>query len=396
MGSNGSRKLPHPWAETLGSVLSELEATGLERSVLTLEAGPGPRVELDGQSLTLFTSNNYLGLSTDPRVVEGSVRATREFGASVSASRLLCGSTPLHGELERRLAALKRREACLLFSSGYMANLGLLSALGGPDTVIFSDQRNHASIIDGCRLGRSRTEVYGHLDLDELEALLRRTEAQRRLIVSESVFSMDGDLAPVPELVMLADRFGALLVLDEAHATGVLGPEGEGALGHFGVHEGPFVVVGTLSKALGSAGGFVAGDARMIRYLQNTCRPFIFNTALPAAAVGAALAALDVVEAEPWRRDRLMELAGRLRDGLVRLGRDTAGSSTGIVPMVVGAAETAVQMEHRLRSKGVLARAIRPPTVPEGTSRIRFNVMATHEESDIRRVLDAVSPVGVG
>ena len=389
MDSTTSPTRADPWTRERGE-LNELDARSLQRSILTPESGQGPRVRVDGETLAHFTSNNYLGLATDRRLIDAAVEATRRYGTSVSASRLLAGSTPLHGELEQRLAALKHRDSCLLYSAGYLANLGVITALTGPGDAVFSDELNHASIIDACRLARSRPLVYRHLDLAHLETLLAETEAERRVIVTETVFSMDGDIAPLPELVALAERFDALLVLDEAHATGVLGDDGAGALSHFGLADAPALIIGTLSKALGSVGGFVAADETAVSYLVNRSRSFIFNTALPPSAVGAALAALDVVEGEPRRRRRLRKLGEALRSGLNAAGYSTGPSETQIIPVILGQAEAALAMERRLRDAGVLAKAVRPPTVPEGTSRIRFNVMATHEDADIRRVLNAV------
>ena len=376
-----------PWTSDLESDLQRLDELSLRRSIVTPETGQEPHVFLQGRQYTLFTSNNYLGLSTHSEVIEASIEATRTYGTSVSSSRLLCGSTPLHEELEARLAALKSREACLLFSSGYLANLGLMTAFLDSDDVIFSDRLNHSSIIDGSRLSAAKVAVYDHCDPNHVEALLRETPARRRLIVSESVFSMDGDLAPVPELLELAERFGALLVLDEAHATGLLGEDGAGVLSLFGITDGPIVVVGTLSKALGSIGGFVAADQTLISVLVNRARSFIFNTALHPGGVAAALAAINLLETEPWRREQALSLARALRDGLLRREFPPSNSVTQIVPLMIGDAEAALALDSRFREAGVLARAIRPPTVPEGTSRIRFCVMATHEEEDINHVL---------
>ncbi len=380
-----------PWTSDLQGDLKRLDGLSLRRSIVTLETGQEPHVFLKGHRYTLFTSNNYLGLSTHSEVIEASIEATRTYGTSVSSSRLLCGSTPLHEELEARLAALKSREACLLFSSGYLANLGLMTAFLNSDDVIFSDRLNHSSIIDGSRLSAAKVAVYDHCDPNHLEVLLRETPAKRRLIVSESVFSMDGDLAPVPELLALAERFGALLVLDEAHATGLLGEDGAGVLSLFGITDGPIVIVGTLSKALGSIGGFVAADQTLLSVLVNRARSFIFNTALHAGGVAAALASINLVETEPWRRKKALSLARVLRDGLLQREFPPSNSVTQIVPLMIGNAEAALALDSRFREAGVLARAIRPPTVPEGTSRIRFNVMATHEEEDINHVLGLLS-----
>lgn len=391
MASTGSRAASG-WTAALEAELAGLERRALRRAILTPASGRGARLRIDGRDLVNFTSNDYLGLARDPRVTAAAAAAARDHGASVSASRLLCGSTPLHDRLERRLAALKGREAALLYSSGYLANLGVLTALARPGDAIFSDALNHASIIDGCRLSGARTTVYRHGDADHLAELLAASDAERRLIVSETVFSMDGDVAPLAALAALARRHDAALVLDEAHATGVLGPGGEGALARDGIDPRGIVVVGTLSKALASAGGFVAADAAVVDYLVNRSRPFIFNTAPTPASVGAALAALDVVAAEPERRARLHALAARLRDGLAAAGHPPSRSETPIVPLLLGDAETALAAERRLREAGALARAIRPPTVPEGTARIRFNLMAIHDEADVDRALAAAPP----
>lgn len=391
MASTGS-PAASGWLGELRDELAALDRRSLRRAILTPRDGQGATLTIGGRELLNLTSNNYLGLAGDRRVVEGAMEAARAYGASVSASRLLCGSTPLHEELEGRLAALKGAEAALLYSSGYLANLGVLTALARPGDAVFSDALNHASIIDGCRLSGAETRVYRHRDADHLAELLRATPARRRLIVSETVFSMDGDIAPLPALAELARAHDAVLVLDEAHATGALGPNGEGALARSGLDAEGVVIVGTLSKALASAGGFVAASATVIDYLVNRSRPFIFNTALPPASVGAALAALDVVAAEPERRARLDALAARLREGLVAAGHPPSGSETAIVPLLLGSADAALAAERRLREAGVLARAIRPPTVPEGTARIRFNLIATHTEGDVDRVLAAVPP----
>ena len=393
----GSMRSPtrSAWSEGLRAELAALAARSLRRSVVTPGSGPEAHVEIDGSRYVHFTSNNYLGLATHPRLKAASQAAVEAYGTSVTASRLLAGSTPLHDALEARLAALTGHESCLLFSAGYLANLGVLSALAGPQTEVFSDALNHASIIDGCRLARARVRVFPHRNMAQLESLLGASTAERKIVVSETVFSMDGDLAPVPELVAIARRFKAALVLDEAHAVGVFGPGGEGVMAHFNVEAPDVIVVGTLSKALGSVGGFVCAERDVVEYLLNRARPFIFNTALPPAAVGAAHAALDVVAEEPERRSRVLALAGDLRSRLRALGLEVGGLDAGpsespIVPAIVGAAEDALAMEARLWAGGVLAKAVRPPTVPEGTSRIRFNVMATHSDEDVAAVSTAL------
>ena len=305
------------WTSDLQGDLRRLDELSLRRSIVTLETGQEPHVFLQGRRYTLFTSNNYLGLSTHPEVIEACIEATRTYGTSVSASRLLCGSTPLHEELEARLAALKSREACLLFSSGYLANLGLMTAFLDSDDVIFSDRLNHASIVDGSRLSAAQVVLYDHCDPNHLEVLLHETPAKRRLIVSESVFSMDGDLAPVPELLALAERFGALLVLDEAHATGLLGEDGAGVLSLLGISDGPIVVVGTPLKGVGVPRR-IRGRGPDFDLSAGEPGPVVhFQHRSPRRRGGRRPCVPKLLETEPWRRERSLSLARTLRDGIL-------------------------------------------------------------------------------
>jgi 8-amino-7-oxononanoate synthase len=388
MGSTASPGPPQPWADFLRSERNRLERLGLRRSVVTPESRAGVRACLAGREYVLFTSNDYLGLAAHPDVIAAGAEAAGRFGAGAGSARLLHGSTPLHEDLQERLARMTGRQSSLLFSSGYMANLGLLSALAGSGDAIFYDERAHASIIDGARLSGAAALPYPHNDAGRLDDLLRRTHARRRLVATESVFSMDGDLAPLDALGKTASRHHAMLVVDEAHAIGLFGG-GSGLLGRFDL-DAPAAVTGTLSKALGSIGGFVAGDQALVDFLIDRARTFIFDTALPPSAVAAAAAALDVAREEPWRRKRVLDLGATLRSGLMRLGYPPSCSASQIVPVLLGRPAAALAAEEHLKAHGILARAVRPPAVPRGTSRIRFGVTAAHEEKHLKQVVAAM------
>jgi glycine C-acetyltransferase/8-amino-7-oxononanoate synthase len=365
--------------------LEELRDRGLYRRLRLIEGPQGPRVILAGREVLLLCSNDYLGLAADDRVREAAAEAALRWGAGAGASRLISGNMQPHRELETRLAAFKGYERSLLFGSGYLANMGTIAALAGPGEVVFSDELNHASIIDGCRLARAETAVYRHNDIEHLESLLRDASGTPALIVTDGVFSMDGDVAQVAELLELARRYGARLMVDEAHATGAIGPGGRGAVAEAGLSGEVDVVVGTLGKALGSYGAYVCASAETVDYLINRARPFIFSTAPPPPAVGAARAALGVLEAEPERVERLTSNARALREGLAAEGLVAAASRTQIVPIEVGEAGATMELCERALERGVFAQGIRPPTVPEGSSRLRFTVMATQEPEDLRR-----------
>jgi glycine C-acetyltransferase/8-amino-7-oxononanoate synthase len=363
--------------------LEELRERGLYRRLRLIEGPQGPRVLLSGREVLLLCSNDYLGLAADQRVREAAAEAALRWGAGAGASRLISGNMQPHRELETRLAAFKGFERALLFGSGYLANMGTIAALAGPGEIVFSDELNHASIIDGCRLARAETVVYRHNDTEHLESLLRESAGTPALIVTDGVFSMDGDVAPLPELLELARRHGARLMVDEAHATGAIGPGGRGAVAAAGLSGEVDVVVGTLGKALGSYGAYVCASAETVDYLVNRARPFIFSTAPPPPAVGAAHAALGVLEAEPERVERLSANARTLREALGAEGLIAGASSTQIVPIMVGEAEPTMELCERALERGVFAQGIRPPTVPEGSSRLRFTVMATHETEEL-------------
>ncbi|MFI5123545.1 MAG: 8-amino-7-oxononanoate synthase [Vicinamibacteria bacterium] len=370
--------------------LAELRRSGLHRRLRLIEGPQGPRVLLDGADVLLLCSNNYLGLADHPRVREAAGEAAARYGAGAGASRLISGNMQPHRRLEQSLAEFKGFEAALLFGSGYLANTGTIAALAGRGEVVFSDQLNHASIVDGCRLSRAETFVYRHGDVEHLAWGLREAEGRGSLIVTDGVFSMDGDVAPLEELLRLARHHGCRLMVDEAHATGALGPGGRGSVAAAGLSEEVDVVVGTLGKALGSYGAYVCASSELVDYLLNTARSFVFSTAPPPPATAAALAALELLESSPHRVARLQSNAVALRAALAAEGLTVSGSQTQIVPVGIGDASAAMEMSERVLERGVFAQGIRPPTVPEGSSRLRLTVMATHREGELRRAAKLV------
>lgn len=353
-------------------------------------------MRVGGRPAVDFSSNDYLGLAVDPRLAEAAAVALRQAGTGAAAAPLISGHHPLHDELERALAACKGAEAALLFTSGWAANLGAIPALAGRGDAVYSDALNHASLIDGCRLSRAEPRIFPHADLDALEALLAADAGRfrRRLIVVDAVFSMDGDLFPLAALVRIARRYGAWTYVDDAHGTGVLGAEGRGAAERWGVEGEVDVVMGTLGKALGTAGAFVAGPAVLRDLLLNRARSFVFSTASPPALAAAALEALRIAHAEPWRRERLRANALRLREGLEQLGHPPPGEPDGhIVPVVIGPADATVRAGDQLRERGWLVGAVRPPTVPAGTSRLRITLSAAHTDEQVDGLLAALAEV---
>jgi 8-amino-7-oxononanoate synthase len=371
--------------------LGRLDSLNQRRFLKSLEQANAREVSYQGKRLVNFSSNDYLGLASHPRVKEAAQAAIEEFHASAGSSRLICGNLRIHERLESRLASFKQQEAALVFSSGYVANLGIITALAGAGDQIFSDALNHASIIDGCRLSRAQVFVYRHKDLNHLEDLLRKAPAgRRRLLVSDAVFSMDGDVADLPGLAALAAAHDCLLMLDEAHATGVLGSTGSGIVEYF-VERGNLapgehcvdVVMGTLSKALGSFGGFVACSGNMREFLINKARSFIFATALPPSAVGAALESLQLISEEPFRHASLWRNFGNLKSRLSENGFDVTASETPILPLIFGAETAALRMSERLTERGYFVPAIRPPSVPKGTSRLRMTLCANHSGEEV-------------
>jgi glycine C-acetyltransferase/8-amino-7-oxononanoate synthase len=371
--------------------LEELRDSGLRRRLRLVQSPQGSRVLLDGEDVLLLCSNDYLGLASHPRVRTAAAEAAMRWGAGCGSARLISGNMPPHRELERRLAAFKGYPSALLFGSGYLANTGTIAALAGRGEVVFSDQLNHASIVDGCRLSRAETFVYRHADVEHLAWGLREAGRRAALIVTDGLFSMDGDVAPLAELAELARRHGCRLMVDEAHATGALGPSGRGSVAAAGLSGEVDVVVGTLGKALGSYGAYACADAELTEYLLNTARPFVFSTAPPPPAVAAAQAALEMLEAHPERVERVAANAATLRRALAAEGLRVDSSGTQIVPLTIGDAELTMSLCERLLEGGVFAQGIRPPTVAEGTSRLRFSVTATHRRAELA---DAAKLIG--
>jgi len=379
----------------VAAVLAERRELGLLRELRVLDSAIGPRVELDGASVVLLCSNDYLGLAADARVTAAAAAAAERWGAGAGASPLVAGHLRLHAELEAELARFKDAEACVLFGSGYLANTGVIAALAGPGDVVCSDALNHASIVDGCRLARAETVVYPHGDVEALDAALARAPHGRGVVVTDAVFSMDGDLAPLSEIVAVARRRGARVVVDEAHATGIVGPGGRGLVAALGLEREVDVVIGTLGKALGSYGAFACAGAELVAFLVNRARTLIYSTALPPPSVGAALAALDLVRAQPELVARARANARLLRDTLRERGFDVAPGEMPIVPLLVGDPAAAMALSAEALRRGAFAQAIRPPTVPEGSSRLRVVSMATHRPDELRLAAAAFAAAAV-
>jgi 8-amino-7-oxononanoate synthase len=373
------------------SALGEIRDRGLYRRLRMISGPQGPRVLLDGRPVLLLCSNNYLGLADHPRVREAAAEAAMRYGAGAGASRLVSGNMRIHRRLEERLADFKGYETSLLFGSGYLANTGVVQALAKPGEVVFSDALNHASIVDGCRLAGAETFVYDHGDVDHLAWGLREAEGRGSLIVTDGVFSMDGDVAPLPEIVELARRFDARVMVDDAHGTGTIGPDGRGSVAAAGLEDEVDVLVGTLGKSLGSYGAYVCCDRPMAKYLVNTARTLIFSTALAPPQVAAAMAALELLREEPRRVERLQRNSRILRDALADEGLPTGAGETPIVPVIVGDADATVSASERTLERGVFAQAIRPPTVPDGSSRMRLTVMASHTKAELRDAAKVVA-----
>ncbi|MBI4441943.1 MAG: 8-amino-7-oxononanoate synthase [Acidobacteria bacterium] len=370
--------------------LDALRKSGLWRKLRDLEGAPGPRILLNGRSVLLLCSNNYLGLATDDRVKQAAREALDAFGCGATGSRLISGNLEPYRTLERELADFKGTEAALVFTSGYHANVGTIAALVGSGDCIFSDALNHASLIDGSRLSGAEIFVYRHCDTNDLEEnLARRGAARRKLILTESVFSMDGDLAPLKDLVFLAKKYGAMLLVDEAHTTGVFGATGAGRIEELGLQQQVDIQMGTFSKALGSLGGYIAASQDVVWYLIHRARSLVFTTGLPPSVVAASTAALRIVRSEPHRRQQLWRNVGHLRKGLEDLGFELGPSQSQILPLPLGEDRRTMAACRYLLRNGVFVQGIRPPTVPPGTARLRIAPTAAHSEQDVQQALAA-------
>src|SRR3990170_813160 len=377
--------------------LSRLKDAGLYRHMPLIQGPQEPKVKINGKDVILLCSNNYLGLANHPKVKEASISAIEKYGFGSGASRLVSGNMELHEELEQRIARFKDTEAALVFNSGYHANIGIIPALASRDNLIFSDKLNHASIVDACILSRARLIRYPHKDMDALEKLLKKnsplTTHHSPLIITDGIFSVDGDIAPLKELSELADKYKCMLMVDDAHATGVLGSKGKGTSEHFGIDNPNIIQMGTLGKALGCFGAYVAGSRKLIDYLINKARSFIYTTSLPPSVCAASIAAIDIIEDEPQLRQNLWDRIKFFRKGLKEAGLNTMQSETQIIPILIGEADVAVRISKDLMDKGVFVHAIRPPTVPEGTSRLRITLMATHSWDDLKYALETIKDV---
>jgi len=377
--------------------LDRLRSEGLYRPLRVLDSPQGHLVEIGGRRLVNLSSNDYLGLTTHPRVVEAAVEGARHWGAGAGAVRTIAGTQAIHEQLEARLAAFKRTEAALVFQSGYTVNVGVLSAMLEEGDVVISDRLNHASIVDGTRLTKAERILYEHADLDSAERALAEAAKhgyRRTLLVTDGVFSMDGDIAPLPGLVERAERYGAVVMVDDAHATGVLGDHGRGTTDHFGLHGRVALNIGTLSKAIGVVGGYVAASQAVRDHLIHRARPFLFSSSHPAAVVLACVAAIDVLETEPELMARLWENTAHFKQGLTDLGFDTGSSQTPITPVMCGEAHTAMRLSDLLLAAGIFAQGIGFPTVPRGRARVRTIVTATHTREELDRALEAFADAG--
>jgi glycine C-acetyltransferase len=387
--------MPKAQLQYLSDELQKLREQNLYQKLRILETEQLPVCNFDGQDVINLSSNNYLGLTTHPQLKDRAVRAVEEFGVGSGAVRSIAGTMALHMELEEKIAKFKQVEAAVVFQSGFTANAGTVQAILGREDVIVSDELNHASIIDGCRLSRAEIKVFPHKDVEACEQILREIQDRkcRKLLITDGVFSMDGDIAPLPELVELAEKYGCIMMIDDAHASGVLGRNGRGTVDHFNLHGRVDVQVGTLSKAIGALGGYVCSNRDTIEYLYHRARPFLFSTSHPPSVAATCIAALEVLEQEPELIQQLWSNTEFFKEGLKKLGFNTGMSETPITPVIVGDAALAHQFSRELFQAGVFAQGIGYPTVPHGKARIRTIVTATHTREELSQALEIMESV---
>lgn len=379
--------------QVLSGKINELKAKKLFRELTVLQSAQGPHVTINGRDVINLASNNYLGLATHPKVIDAAVRATEKLGVGSGAVRTIAGTLQIHQELEEKLAQFKQTEAALVFQSGFTCNMGVIEPLLSPEDVIISDELNHASIIDGIRLSKAARRIYAHSDMDALEKQLQECAGYRlRLIVTDGVFSMDGDIARLPGITELAEKYNAAVMVDDAHASGVLGRQGRGSVDHFNLHGRVDIQVGTLSKAIGVLGGYIAGSRKLIDYLIHRGRPFLFSTSHPPGVTAANIAALEVMQEEDLQ-EKLWENAAYFKKGLKQLGFNTGQSETPITPVIIGDGARAMAFSDALLEEGVFCTGIGFPTVPEEKSRVRTIVTATHTRKDLEQALEAFARV---
>jgi len=374
--------------------LSKIKKSGLYRELKVVGNAQDTRIDIEGKTYLSFCSNNYLGLANHPSVIEAVKKAVDEYGWGACASRLVSGNMTLHEALEKEISRFKRKDAAIVFPTGYMANLGVISSLVSGGDLVISDKLNHASIIDGCRLSGADFRVYAHCNMEKLETILKKTSKyNRKLIVTDSVFSMDGDLAPLPDIVRIAKEYNAMVMVDEAHGTGVFGENGRGVVEYFNLDNEVDVVMGTLSKAIGSLGGYVCGDDDLISYLRNKARPFMYTTALPPAVCAASIASINLIQEDPSLREALWNNVCCIKERLGLLGIDMISSQSQIIPLLIGDTQKAVDISKLLYERGILIPAIRPPTVPANSSRLRMTVMSSHTQDDLESLFKVLKDV---
>jgi len=375
--------------EKISNELKKIKESGLYRELNILEGAQGPHVKIKGRTYISFCSNNYLGLANHPEVVKAVEDAVGKYGWGAGASRLVSGNTELHQALEDEISKFKKKEAAIVFPTGYMANIGTICSLVSSGDLVICDRLNHASIIDGCRLSGATFRVYPHRDIGKLENILKKsTGYPRKLIVTDTVFSMDGDLAPLPDIVRIAHEYSAMVMVDEAHGTGVFGENGRGGVEHFNLDKKVNIIMGTLSKAVGSLGGFVTGNSDLISYLRNKARTFMYTTALPPAVCAASIAGIKLIQRDHSLRESLWRNVHYVKERLKLLNLNVTSLESPIIPIIIGNAKKAVDVSGFLFESGILIPAIRPPTVPDESSRLRVTIMATHTRADLDKLLD--------